>query len=163
MGLTREQARRLGIEHLHPDCTCHRPAPVRGAMNVTEGWFASWLEGLRIAGPVESWAFEVETLVLGPDLRYTPDFRVRWRGVPEVCFYDVKGRHIWEDSVVKGKAAAVIYPQHRFYLACYRRARVVAGAPGEMMGGFEPGGWYCRRLGVARGHRELRWHLCSPI
>jgi hypothetical protein len=29
-------------------------------------------------------------------------------------FVDVKGRFVWEDATVKIKAAAVLFPQHKF-------------------------------------------------
>jgi len=47
---------------------------------------------------------------------YTPDFAVRLdHDVLE--FHEVKGGHIWEDSVIKFKAAKLQYPMFRFIWA----------------------------------------------
>ena len=118
MGLTRKQCEMLGIGHLYPS----RPskggkrrgaAHVRGVMNRTEGRFAAILEMQRLFGEIKGWSFEPETLVLGPKLTFTPDFKVEELD-GSLTWYDVKGKHVWEDSVVKAKAAAVIFPQYRF-------------------------------------------------
>jgi hypothetical protein len=59
--------------------------------------------------------FEPETLLLGEDCRYTPDFRV----IPQdgvVEFHEVKGPHAREDAVVKYRTAPLLHP-YRFFLA----------------------------------------------
>jgi hypothetical protein len=50
----------------------HKP----GEMNFLEREYAQHLENLRKHGQIESYSFECETLKLGSDCRYTPDFRV---------------------------------------------------------------------------------------
>jgi hypothetical protein len=55
------------------------------------------------------------TLLLANDCRFTPDFsyvNTDGRGV----FEDVKGPHMWEDSFVKNKVAARLYPEYVFLL-----------------------------------------------
>lgn len=82
-------------------------------MNRTENRYAEELEARRLLGEIRAWAFEVDTLRLGPEMTYTPDFRVEELD-GSITYDDVKGRHTWEDSTVKAKTAAVLYPRHRF-------------------------------------------------
>lgn len=91
-----------------------------GEMNKTEAAYAARLECLRLAGEVAAWWFEPVTLVLshGNACKYTPDFLVqRTDGVLEL--HEVKGSKkdggrivpvVEEDSMVKVKAAAELYP-----------------------------------------------------
>jgi hypothetical protein len=151
MGLSRKECERLGIAHLFPEKGSKGgggPAHTRFVMNLTESRFAEHLEGRRLAGEIRGWAFEEDTLVLAPDMTLTPDFRVdQLDGWSD--YFDVKrskrdGGHTWEDSVVKSKAAAAIFPFHRFYLATWEADRMTAG------GELRPGRWALRRLGVPR-------------
>lgn len=47
-----------------------------GEMNKLEAEYASYLESLRLAGDILEYKYEPESLKLGKDCRYTPDFRV---------------------------------------------------------------------------------------
>jgi hypothetical protein len=104
----------------------HRP----GEMNKTETAYAQYLDLLKRAGQVDSWSYEIETLKIGKDCRYTPDFRVITTGFPEdptkpcysiIEFHEVKGTvrksrttetkpYIEDDALVKIKAAAEMHP-----------------------------------------------------
>lgn len=56
------------------------------------------------------------TLKLGFDCRFTPDFTyVDKKGL--LWFVDVKGPHQWEDSLIKAKTAARMFPWAYFALA----------------------------------------------
>jgi hypothetical protein len=155
MNLTRADCERLGLDFdkLYGGAKPTRASEVeagpprwpgeRGMMNKTEARFANNLEARRLAGEITAWEFEGDTLRLSPDMTYTPDFRVE-HGVGQVDYYDVKGRHTWEDSIIKGKAAAVIFPQHRFFLATYVRAHL------DARGNYRMDRWRIRRLGVSR-------------
>ena len=91
-----------------------------GEMNKTESAYAAHLDRMRAAGDVVAWWFEPVALVLshGNACRYTPDFMVqRADGVLEL--HEVKGSRkrdgrtvpvVEEDSMVKIKAAAELYP-----------------------------------------------------
>jgi hypothetical protein len=54
------------------------------------------------------------TFRLANGVRYSPDW-VRYSGV-DMCCYEVKGRHIWDDSICKLKMAASVYPQIAWFL-----------------------------------------------
>lgn len=118
MGLTRKQCQMLGIGHLYPGRLTGQgkrrgAAHVRGVMNRTEGRFAAILEMQRLFGEIRGWSFEPETLILGPRFTFTPDFKVEELD-GTLTWYDVKGRHVWEDATIKIKAAALLLPQYRF-------------------------------------------------
>lgn len=79
-----------------------------GEMNKLEAERGAELEAMRERGEIVGWWFELVTLKLAADTRYTPDFLVVYpdgRTVVE----EVKGR--WEeDARVKIKVAAVLFP-----------------------------------------------------
>lgn len=112
MGLTRREAERLGIVHLYPQARRQR-SHTPSVPNLTERRFSEYLEVLRLAGEIRSYAFEPEVLPLGPEQSFLPDYRVD-ENDGSITWYDCKGKHIWCDSTVKIKAAAVMYPQYRF-------------------------------------------------
>lgn len=145
MGLTRKQAIALGLGDLFPSGSkgSRAPAHERFAMNRTESRFAEHLEARKLAGEIRGWEFERDTFVLSPDMTLTPDFRIETND-RMYEFVDVKGKHTWDDSVVKGKAAAALFPQHRFFLAKWEADRVTA------KGVFRHGRWAIRQLGVPR-------------
>lgn len=107
-----------------------RPYKVPGQMNKTETAYSQYLDALKSSGQIESWSYESETLKLGKDCRYTPDFRVITTGFPEhplkpcystVEFHEVKGTirkkntdatnpFIEDDALVKIKTAAEMHP-----------------------------------------------------
>jgi hypothetical protein len=114
----------------------YRPKTPKGTMNKTELEYSQHLQKLKLAGEIEDWAFEPETLKIGGDCRYTPDFRVikqelhkqgmedgsdwhQFGGIVE--FHEVKGTirkkdsdttkpYIEDDALVKIKAAAELHP-----------------------------------------------------
>lgn len=117
----------------------HKP----GEMNKLESEYSAHLETLKKAGLIESYSFECETLKLGPDCRYTPDFRVvrlvqidpykNETAHPDVMwhehrveFHEVKGTrrkkgstttspYCEDDALVKIKCAAELHP-YKFIL-----------------------------------------------
>lgn len=117
----------------------YRPRHKPGIMNKTEEAYRDHLELLKRSGEILDYAFEPETLKIGQDCRYTPDFRViKFDGgykVPDSCvpfieFHEVKGTvrkkrtvgnttkiqlnttkpFIEDDALVKIKAAAELHP-----------------------------------------------------
>lgn len=93
--------------------------PIKGQKNKTEQSYSQYLDTLQKAGLIESYAYEVETLKLGDDCRYTPDFRVFKNGFIE--FHEVKGTkrtkgslktspYCEDDALVKIKCAAEMHP-----------------------------------------------------
>jgi alpha-galactosidase len=119
MGLTRRQAEQLGLGDLYPRRS-GRPSRVPGVPNLTERRFAEHLEIRKLAGEIRSFAYEPEVLRLGPEMTLLMDYRIVELDYT-YTYIDVKGRYVWEDSVVKIKAAAVMYPQHRFMQAKWTR------------------------------------------
>jgi hypothetical protein len=75
----------------------------RDGMNQTEREFSLILEARKRRGEIDGWAFESVKLRLADGCWYTPDFFV-W-GECGNGFYEVKGRHIWDDAKVKFKVA----------------------------------------------------------
>ncbi len=116
-----------------------------GTMNQTEKLYAQHLEQQKRLGLILDWQFEPETLKLGKDCRYTPDFRVikpigqttddriisDLLGFSEIEFREVKGTirkknttklqlnttkpYIEDDALVKIKTAAELHP-YKFIL-----------------------------------------------
>jgi hypothetical protein len=114
-----------------------KPAHRLSVMNQTEARFARLLDAGRWIAPVARWAFEPEVLELAPDMTYCPDFRLDLEDGSIDCV-DCKGKHTFEDSVIKGKAASVIIPGWRFYLATLK---------------YET--WLVRRMGV-KGRKTIK-------
>lgn len=118
MGLTKKQCEALGIGNLFPKPKAtakgkRKPSHVRGQMNRTEARYAEILEAQRLLGEIKSWTFEEDTLAIGPEMKFTPDFRVELLS-GDISYIDVKGAYIYEDATCKIKAAAALYPQYRF-------------------------------------------------
>lgn len=84
--------------------------------NKTEAEFASrYLEMWRVAGAIASYGYESVTLKLANDCRLTPD----WNGVDRLgrtFFWECKGPHAEEDSIIKLKLAARLFPHYEFSL-----------------------------------------------
>lgn len=88
-----------------------RPTTDEQKLNQNEKKYLAWLE---TQGDI--WiGVQCITLKLGHDLRYTPDFWALDRGGLRAI--DTKGAHTWEDSIVKIKIAARLFPWIRFVLA----------------------------------------------
>lgn len=58
------------------------------------------------------------TLKIGMDCRYTPDFASI--GENGLTFWEIKGAHIWEDSTIKIKSAARLFPWATFIRAQWK-------------------------------------------
>lgn len=96
----------------------------KGVMNKTESAYGVYLDLQKKSGLIDEWKYEPETLKIGADCRYTPDFRVIRTGFPEdptkpcysiIEFHEVKGTsrgkaYIEDDALVKIKAAAEMHP-----------------------------------------------------
>jgi hypothetical protein len=89
-------------------------------MNKTEGEYSRELEFMQSQGIIVKWRYEPIKLILVhgiPKLRnemtYTPDFQVV---TPEgyIEFHETKGGHIREDSTLKIKMAAELFPEYKF-------------------------------------------------
>jgi len=84
------------------------------ANKTEQAYYATQLGPRLQRGELVRVDFEAETLLLGDDLRYTPDFRV----VPAdglLEFHEVKGPYKREDAIVKLRTAPELHP-HRFFL-----------------------------------------------
>lgn len=85
-------------------------------LNKLETAYLAWLRALGA-----DWiGIQCITLKLAHDCRYTPDF---WAfdqaGLRAI---DVKGPHVWEDSLIKLRVAARMFPWIRFVIAKKNRA-----------------------------------------
>lgn len=90
-----------------------------GTMNKTEAAYAAHLESLKIVGEVLWYKFEAIKLRLADNTFYTCDFVVLPKsGVLEM--HEIKGGFWTDDSRVKIKVAASIYP-FRFIGATVRK------------------------------------------
>ncbi len=92
-----------------------KPAKIKGEMNKTEQAYAMHLQAQQAKKRIEWFGYEVRTLRLDEKTTYTPDFWVILPGGRHE-FHEVKGRHTWEDSVIKFKWAAQLYPYARFVM-----------------------------------------------
>lgn len=100
----------------------YRPKMKKGAMNLTEKAYGEHLAKLKLAGEIIDYSYEPETLKIGPDCRYTPDFRVERHtetthlGLYSIIeFHEVKGTRkgkmfAEDDALVKIKAASEMHP-----------------------------------------------------
>lgn len=87
-----------------------QPRRVPGTMNGLERDFSLQLEARKREGEIVEWWFESFTFKLAPDLRYSPDFCALMAGTHEVEFFEVKGGFAREDSMVKLRMAAQLFP-----------------------------------------------------
>ena len=114
-----ELLRRVGHP---PSGILARPLPthvLRGSRqpNKTEAEYGLRLEARWRAGEFsERPRYEAITLRLAPACKLTVDWYVRpHEGKPQL--HEVKGGHVWEDSLVKLKTVAVLFPIFEFWLA----------------------------------------------
>lgn len=102
-----------------------KSSPLPRKKNQTESEFELWF---RFKHPSITMIFEPIKLRIDASCWYTPDF---W--CPEfLCFYEVKGPHIFEDAVIKFKAARALHPWARFemwqrWLGEWRQIRKLPG------------------------------------
>jgi hypothetical protein len=66
-------------------------------------------------GEIKSHRFEAMRFLLAKRTSYCPDFLVVTRD-GRIEFHEVKGAHAWEDSIVKLKVVAAMFPMFRFVL-----------------------------------------------
>lgn len=90
--MTLQQFRELGL------VARGRPTRhVRGQMNKTEEAFAEFANNHKQAGLIWEWWFEEVTLLLAPEMRYTPDFMIL--GADQtISFVEVKPSYVDKDS-----------------------------------------------------------------
>jgi hypothetical protein len=155
VGLTYDQAKALGIGHLHPaaergrsaerelldalDRPPPRPPRPSDGMNKTEARFGRRLDDLKARGVLREWAFEPEKFRLADRTWYRPDFRLVFPD-GRVAFVEVKvrkkdGSVLWtDDGAVKAKAVAELHP-YPFFLASYGEGGwIVARLPSRHYG-----------------------------
>ena len=110
-----EWAQRTGNAALLVTRKTSKPAHVPHEMNNLERAFAGRLKLQWLAGEIVAFCFEPFPLRLAPRTEYNPDFLVlTLSGRGE--FYETKGAKVWEDSVVKLKVAAAMFPMFDFFL-----------------------------------------------
>lgn len=91
-----------------------KPSAKRRGSNKLEAAYGQRLETLRAQGEVLAYFFERLTLKIADDCRYTPDYFVVTPTGMEL--HEVKGPQAWEDSIIKLKVAADMFPWFRFSL-----------------------------------------------
>ncbi len=155
MGLTYEQAKSIGLGHLHPAASGggskerellgrpeKRPSKPADGMNKTERAFDAMLCQARLAGLIRGWWREPTKFRLAGNTSYAPDFLV-WTTPAHLNFIEIKG-FMRDDAAVKLKVAADQYP-------CFRWLLVVRDGRH---------GWEVRevtRNGIARATTNVEW------
>lgn len=85
-----------------------RPTSDEAKLNKLEKAYRVYLIGLQ----PQWFGVQCITLKLGHDCRYTPDFwALDEQGLRAI---DTKGKHVWEDSIIKMRVAARMFPFIRF-------------------------------------------------
>lgn len=91
------------------------PAVDDEAMNKGEARYAGHLERRRLDGTIRAWRFHAFRLKIAPNTFSRPDFWVvAADGTIEI--HEYKGPFVREDSRLKTKAAAVIWPELQFVI-----------------------------------------------
>ena len=146
---SRADAVALGMADVWDEAMAMRPppeppmatAPAAGGMTKLEAAFWDRLQEARRRGDVECAWHEPITLRLAGRTTYRPDF-VSWH-LAMGTLWEVKGKHAWEDSLVKLKVAAETFKVFRFVLVRRPEGR----------------GWECRVVD-GRGIAAEAW--CPP-
>jgi hypothetical protein len=88
-----------------------RPTTDEANLNKTERDYLTWLRTMK-----DQWiGIQCLTFKLAHDCRYTPDFfALDDTGLRAI---DCKGGHTWEDSLIKARVAARLFPWCRFIIA----------------------------------------------
>lgn len=126
MGITYEDACRLGLGQEHPDHPARRqdqPPPMKVRLprtnalgqNKTEARFDALLAGLKASRKITWFGFESVKVRLSGRTTYAPDFLVQ-RCDGSLVFIEVKG-YMREDASVKLKTAPTIHPWAEFLVA----------------------------------------------
>ena len=83
----------------------------------------SWLlEMQKREGRIKYWGYEKIKLYLGDNCWFTPDFMLKLHD-DSLKLIEVKGAHIWEDSIIKFKTACEQYPFIKFEMHQYKNKR----------------------------------------
>lgn len=88
-------------------------------LNKTETLFHEYLQRTHHPGLWKIWPHGIR-LLLANGVTYTPDFFVTG---PDLLAFEVKGRHAWDDAIVKLKVAASTHQWLTFTLASYDQGR----------------------------------------
>ena len=89
-----------------------RPTTREAKLNKLETARLAFLRARR----VRQLRIQAITLLLGEDLRFTADFTYL-DDESRMVFEDTKGPHMWEDALIKLKAAARSFTEFRFIIA----------------------------------------------
>ncbi len=134
MGLTLNQARSIGLGHLHPAATGRTEAEVLRQFGVEpavvpskstrhrgptklETAFMDVLEAAKTNHFIAGWRYEAVKLRLAGRTFYTPDFFIEpWRLGERFLCVETKGPYAREDSLIKLKVAADLYSCFRWLL-----------------------------------------------
>lgn len=119
-------AHQLKLKGGKPTSTPAPPTPAKAkvfdpwaGMNLTEQRYVlERLEPGRALGEIQKWEFEPFTfhLVTKADkMDYNPDFMVITSD-GRIEFHEIKGKQIWEDSLIKFKMAMELYPYFYWYM-----------------------------------------------
>lgn len=73
------------------------------------------LTPLAHSGEIDHVRFQAMTFESGQGSKYTPDFTARQRTTNMGLAYEVKGAYVYEDSIIKFKACALLYPDWIWY------------------------------------------------
>lgn len=90
-------------------------------LNKTERRWLEILRRIKALNPATCVFVGIQshTLKLAHDTRYTPDFlTVTDTGLH--TYWEVKGKHIWEDSLIKIRTAARMFPFYQFILVQWK-------------------------------------------
>lgn len=104
-----------------------------GQMNKLEASYAALLEARKAAGEIIWFSFEMVTLKLAADTRYTPDFALLLAN-GELEFHETKGGWVSDDGLVKWKVAAQLFPARFLWVTAIPKK--------------EGGGWKIKEYGV---------------
>ncbi len=131
MGLTRAQAKSLGLGHLYPDARSDEsiirelageraPPPPKepgDGMTKLERSFTEVLEIAKDNHDISGWRYEAIRLRLAGRCWFLPDFLTEpcWQE-DKFTFIETKGPYAREDSLIKLKVAAETYPCFRWLL-----------------------------------------------
>ena len=136
INLSYEEAKVFGIAHKHPDHLKNVPQekkekqrlPPRSRMSKPERLMGAFLLGRKAAGVILDCKFEAINLRLAEKCWYKPDWCL-WLPDRSLVFVECKGGFVYDDSIVKYKAAAENWPCP-FFLARYMQKWKIKQLPG---------------------------------
>lgn len=68
------------------------------------------LSAMAASGVIDNVRFQAFTFEAGQGSKYTPDFTARRRSDNAPLAYEIKGPHVYEDSIIKFKGCVLLYP-----------------------------------------------------